>query len=66
MAASPYVYGDVYGNPILPKAWDQLPEGYCRAYQGVDCTGGRRSGATSSAATSPGSPPASMGSPTWA
>ena len=27
--------GDVYGNPILPKAWTDLPEGYCRAYQGV-------------------------------
>ena len=30
--------GDVYGNPILVKAWDQLPEGYCRAYQGVPCS----------------------------
>jgi len=25
----------VYGNPVLPKAWDDLPEGYCRAYQGA-------------------------------
>lgn len=30
-------HGDVYGNPILPKAWDERPEGYCRAYQGVEC-----------------------------
>ncbi len=22
----------VYDNPVLPKAWDELPEGYCRAY----------------------------------
>jgi glycosidase len=35
--ASVYRYGDVYGNPVLPKAWDDLPEGYCRAYQGVPC-----------------------------
>jgi len=35
--ASVYRYGDVYGNPILQKAWDELPEGYCRAYQGVSC-----------------------------
>jgi len=28
-----YRYGDVYGNPVLVKAWDDLPEGYCRAYQ---------------------------------
>lgn len=31
--AGRYRYGDVYGNPVLPKAWDDLPEGYCRAYQ---------------------------------
>ncbi len=36
--AAVYRYGDVYGNPILKKAWDDLPEGYCRAYQGVACT----------------------------
>jgi glycosidase len=28
-----YRYGDVYGNPVLVKAWDELPEGYCRAYK---------------------------------
>lgn len=38
--ASVYRYGDVYGNPILAKAWDELPEGYCRAYQGVPCDEG--------------------------
>ena len=27
----------LYGNPILQKAWTDLPEGYCRAYQGVTC-----------------------------
>ena len=32
--------GDVYGNPIAVKSWDQLPEGYCRAYQGVSCDEG--------------------------
>ena len=36
--ASRYRHGDVYGNPILQKAWDELPEGYCRAYQGVPCS----------------------------
>ncbi|MFN8622886.1 MAG: alpha-amylase family glycosyl hydrolase [Chloroflexota bacterium] len=25
--------GEVYGNPVLPKAWTDLPEGYCRAYK---------------------------------
>ena len=35
--AARFRYGDVYGNPILVKAWDELPEGYCRAYQGVTC-----------------------------
>jgi glycosidase len=37
--AARYRYGDVYGNPILVKGWDELPEGYCRAYQepGVTC-----------------------------
>jgi len=35
--ASVYRYGDVYGNPVLQKAWDERPEGYCRAYQGVPC-----------------------------
>ena len=24
-------------TPSSPKAWDELPEGYCRAYQGVTC-----------------------------
>jgi len=36
--ATVYRYGDVYGNPILPRTWDDLPEGYCRAYQGVSCS----------------------------
>jgi len=36
--AAAYRYGDVYGNPVLPKAWTDRPEGYCRAYQGVPCT----------------------------
>jgi glycosidase len=32
--AERYRYGDVYGNPILPRDWQtNLPEGYCRAYQ---------------------------------
>ena len=31
--AARYRYADVYGNPILAKAWGDLPEGYCRAYQ---------------------------------
>jgi glycosidase len=35
--AAVFRYGDVYGNPVLEKAWDELPEGYCRAYQGVPC-----------------------------
>jgi len=35
--AARFRYGDVYGNPVLVKAWDQLPEGHCRAYQGVTC-----------------------------
>ena len=30
-------HGDVYGLPIVTKGWDELPEGYCRAYQGVTC-----------------------------
>ena len=40
--AGRYQYGDVYGNPILVKGWDELPEGYCRAYQGAatPCTEG--------------------------
>jgi len=37
-SASPYRYGDVYGNPILRKAWTDLPEGSCRAYQGSGCS----------------------------
>ncbi len=35
--AARFRFGDVYGNPILPKAWHELPEGHCRAYQGVEC-----------------------------
>ena len=27
----------VYDNPVLPKNWNDLPEGYCRAYVGVTC-----------------------------
>ncbi|MCK4316423.1 MAG: alpha-amylase, partial [Anaerolineae bacterium] len=27
----------VYDNPVLKKSWDDLPEGYCRAYEGVSC-----------------------------
>jgi len=40
--ASRFDYGDVYGNPILVKAWDELPEGYCRAYKlpALPCTEG--------------------------
>jgi glycosidase len=31
--ADRYRYGDVYGNPILPRDWEtDLPEGFCRAY----------------------------------
>jgi len=30
----------VYGNPVLVKAWDELPEGYCRAYEGMPCDEG--------------------------
>jgi glycosidase len=33
--ASRYRYGDVYGNPVLVKAWGDMPEGFCRAYQGL-------------------------------
>ncbi len=36
--AARYLAGAVYGNPIVAKAWTDLPEGYCRAYQGVTCT----------------------------
>jgi glycosidase len=35
--ADVFRYGDVYGNPVLVKHWDERPEGYCRAYQGVAC-----------------------------
>lgn len=38
--ADVFRYGDVYGNPVLPKAWSDLPEGSCRAYQGVTCSEG--------------------------
>jgi glycosidase len=27
----------VYGNPVLLKDWDELPEGYCRGYEDVAC-----------------------------
>jgi glycosidase len=27
----------VYNNPVLVKAWDDLPEGYCRAYEDFAC-----------------------------
>jgi glycosidase len=30
----------VYDNPVLVKSWDDLPEGYCRAYEGVTCEEG--------------------------
>ena len=31
--ADRYRYGDVYGNPVLPRDWEaDLPEGFCRAY----------------------------------
>jgi len=33
-----YRFGTVYGNPVLQKSWIDLPEGYCRAYQGTPCT----------------------------
>jgi glycosidase len=33
--ADRYRFGDVYGNPILAKAWTDLPEGYCRAYKAL-------------------------------
>ena len=35
--AAVYRYGDVYGNPVLVKSWTDKPEGYCRAYTGVNC-----------------------------
>jgi glycosidase len=35
--AAAFRYGDVYGNPVLPKDWSDRPEGYCRAYQGNSC-----------------------------
>ncbi len=30
----------VYGNLVLVQDWDDLPEGYCRAYEGVTCEEG--------------------------
>jgi glycosidase len=30
----------VYDNQVLPKAWDELPEGYCRAYEDFTCEEG--------------------------
>ena len=35
--AARFRHGDVYGNRILAKAWDERPEGYCRAYQELIC-----------------------------
>ncbi len=35
--AARFRQGDVYGNPILAKGWEERPEGYCRAYQDVAC-----------------------------
>ncbi len=35
--AARYRSGTVYGNPVLVKGWSDLPEGSCRAYQGVAC-----------------------------
>jgi len=35
--AEVYRQPENYGNPIVQKAWTDLPEGYCRAYQGVTC-----------------------------
>jgi glycosidase len=38
--AERYRYGDVYGNPVLPRDWEtDLPEGYCRAYAGAGSCG---------------------------
>ncbi len=54
-ARTVFRYGDVYGNPVLAKAWGDLPEGYCRAYQGVTCDEEPARAATSSAATWPAS-----------
>ena len=31
---------DVYGYTVLPQSWDDLPEGYCRAYENYDCDEG--------------------------
>ncbi len=36
-ARTRYRHGDVHGEPIITKAWDELPEGHCRAYQPVPC-----------------------------
>ena len=38
--ADVFRYGDVYGNPVLAKTWDERPEGYCRAYQAGTCSEG--------------------------
>jgi glycosidase len=35
--AEVYRHGDVHGEPIVVKAWDERPEGYCRAYQPEPC-----------------------------
>lgn len=40
--AARYRLAENYGQPIVVKRWGELPEGYCRAYQGVKCTEGPR------------------------
>ena len=35
--AERFLQGEVYGNPILTKRWSELPEGWCRAHEGVEC-----------------------------
>ncbi len=35
--AEQYRHGEVHGFPILDKAWDELPEAYCRDYRPQPC-----------------------------
>ena len=35
--AEVYRHGEVHGVPIINKAWDELPEGYCRDYKPEPC-----------------------------
>ena len=35
--AAMYRHGLVHGEPIITKSWDELPEGYCRDYDGQTC-----------------------------